>query len=121
MPLHGDDGDTGIEFFNLMCDHTVRCWAAERAITLVRPSMWWRRLHLRGSGTRSLPGWAPDSRRSARCGHLDTTPLGSTNHWRERGGSAIAPLEGVQSGVAVVHLVLLARTSLLVRLGSLTR
>jgi hypothetical protein len=46
-------------------------------------------------------------------------PLGSTNHWRERGGSAIAPLEGVQSGVAVVHLVLLARTSL-VRLGLLT-
>ena len=68
-----------------------------------------------------IPDWAPDSRRSARCGHLDTTPLGSTNHWRERGGSAIAPLEGVQSGVAVVHLVLLARTRLLVRLRSLTR
>ena len=49
-----------------------------------------------------IPCCAPASRRGARCEHLDTTPLRSTNHRRERGGSAIAPLEGVQSGVAVV-------------------
>ena len=42
-----------------------------------------------------IPSWALFAK-ERRCGHLDTMPLGSTNYWRERGGSAIAPLEGVQ-------------------------
>jgi hypothetical protein len=35
-----------------------------------------------------------DVRKERPIEHLDTTPLGSMNHWRERGGRRIAPLEG---------------------------
>jgi hypothetical protein len=72
----------------MMCDHTDALAPVERGMSLCGA------LDQKVDHSRS-----PDSRRSAHVVSLTLTPLGSTNHWRERRGPAIAPLEGVQSGV----------------------